>query len=52
MSETIASLIQRETGLGDDSAAPVITLIDGFPTLSIGRPITAAEVRELLDEDS
>lgn len=52
LSETIIALIQSATGRSADPADPVITLIDGFPTLSIGRPITAAEVRELLDDDS
>lgn len=52
LSETIASLIRSEVGRRPNTPEPVITMIDGFPTLSIGRPITAAEVRELLDEDS
>ena len=52
LSETIAALIRREMIPEALTADPVVTLIDGFPTLSIGRPITAAEVRELMDEDS
>ena len=52
LSETIAALIRREVDPHAAPPEPVITMIDGFPTLSIGRPITAAEVRELLDEDS
>ena len=52
LSETIATLIRREVETQSVPSEPVIKLIDGFPTLSIGRPITGAEVRELLDEDS
>jgi len=52
LSETIAALIRREVDPQSTPPDPVITMIDGFPKLSIWRPITAAEVRELLDEDS
>ncbi len=52
LSETIAALIRREVGPRQAPAEPMIKLIDGFPTLSIGRPITPDEVKELLDEDS
>lgn len=51
LSETIAELIRRETRT-DDSAPASVKLLDGFPTLAIGRPISADEVRELTDEDS
>jgi len=51
LSETIATLIRQEIAPEEDQFAHAIQLLDGLPTLSIGRSISAAEVRVLMDED-
>lgn len=52
LSETIADLIRRETQEVEAVGAAAVKLVDGFPTLAVGRSISADEVHELLDEDS
>ena len=48
LSQVITELVQ--IGLKPDNPDPVATTKPGLPTISVGRPITAEDVRSLEDE--
>lgn len=51
MSEVITECIKRGLGIGPDETVQVYTTGSGFPTITLGRPITAEDVRSLDDDE-
>jgi len=46
-----AALAGECMGVFDSSARPQVDPVSGFPTISINRPITTAEIADMIDED-
>ena len=51
MSATLCRLVAERMDQMDRPSRVRIDPVSGFPTVSIGRPITLAEVADLIDED-
>ncbi|MDO5502908.1 MAG: hypothetical protein Q4G67_07005 [Actinomycetia bacterium] len=51
LSSTLADLVARGLAQTDSEVELVIHSKSGFPMIRVGRPISAAEVDEFLDED-
>ena len=50
MSEVITECVQRGLGIAPEETVHIYTTDSGFPTILLGRPITAEDVRSLDDE--
>ena len=50
MSEVITECVQRGLGIASDETGQTHICGSGFPTITLGRPITAEDVRSLDDE--
>lgn len=50
MSDVITECVQRGLGIAPDVAVQIHTTGPGFPTVTLGRPITPEDVRSLDDE--
>lgn len=50
MSQIITECVKSALGIAPDPAPRIDTTGPGFPTVTLGRPITAEDVRSLEDE--
>ncbi len=50
MSQVVTECVQKALDIAPDRAPQIDTTGPGFPTVTLGRPITAEDVRSLEDE--